>query len=721
MISSRPAPIVRPLLLLLLVSAACSPAARDRRTEWQELEYPSAERGSDLDTYWDVEVADPYRWLEDERSQETLAWIAEQDAITEAVFATTPRADFVDYLENHWYTGEIDIPVRRGDRSAWWSVSSGADHPILWTRKGDEEPRIAVDLNQRDPAQLASTEPTISFSPQGRYLTYEVHLAGADVATVHIHDLDTGKDLEESLAPSLPMVTDWLPDESAFFYTHLDLDILEGRTGGKAAGVWLHRIGTDSSHDVLIHARPWDGRRIATAHVAADAHSLLIRDYSIMGGKGGWGRRPLDESDSPIEWLLEPQSDFRFSFLGNKGREAFFVTDHEAPNWRIVALDLDGGSLDTLREVVAESPAPIFMEAGEPSGRVVLHEDRLHVTYIHDNSTAIRSFDLDGRRLAQAEFPFPGMVSAIGTRDGDPNVEVGFESYLVPRAAWRWNTLSGELTPPDDLIPEAFAGHEPVTVFYHSKDGTRIPLSLLWGRDTPRDGSAKVLLYGYGGWGIPILPEFSNRVHAWLERGGLYAVPNIRGGVEYGEAWHRDGQLMNKQNVFDDFASAAEYLIAEGHTTADRITILGASNGGLLTAASYNQRPELFGAVISEVAAVDLLRFVDLPIGQTLAVELGSPNDSPEMLEYLLSYSPIHNVRSEPPYPPLLSVVGENDPRCKPGHIYKFVAATQRQAPSQRLSILRVVRGAGHGSAGRSAAIDWYADELAFAWAMTAP
>jgi prolyl oligopeptidase len=228
-----------------------------------------------------------------------------------------------------------------------------------------------------------------------------------------------------------------------------------------------------------------------------------------------------------------------------------------------------------------------------------------------------------------------------------------------------------------------------------------------------------MLLYGYGGWGVPIMPSFRNWIHAWLHRGGMYAIANLRGGGEYGETWHEAGMFFNKQDVFDDFTAAAEYLVDEGYTTHSRLTICGGSNGGLLTAACYNQHPELFGAVISQVAAVDLLRLPDTPIGATLTMELGEPNQSEEMFRYLLSYSPLHNVRQAGPYPPILHMVGENDPRCKPGHIYKFVAETQRPPTTGRVSILRVVPGAGHGSARKTVNIDWAADEIAFAWAMT--
>jgi prolyl oligopeptidase len=344
----------------------------------------------------------------------------------------------------------------------------------------------------------------------------------------------------------------------------------------------------------------------------------------------------------------------------------------------------------------------------------------LYVVYVQDNTHAVRVFDLQGERLGEVALPFPGRVSGMGTKEGDATIYLGLQSFLVPQSTYAYDTEAKTLTPVEVVpTPPAFDDYEVQQVFYSSYDGTRVPMSIIRRKGTPQDGEAKVLLYGYGGWGIPILPTFSNRIHTWLHMGGTYAIANLRGGGEYGDAWHQAGQFFNKQDVFNDYFAAAEYLVAEGYTSHSRIAILGASNGGLLTTAAYNQRPELFGAVISEVAAVDMLRIQDTPVGATVNMELGNPAQSVEMFEYLLSYSPLHTVRHEAPYPPILNIVGENDPRCKPGHIYKYVAELQRMGDPERVALLRLVRGAGHGSGRKDAQLQWLADELSFAWAMT--
>jgi prolyl oligopeptidase len=442
---------------------------------------------------------------------------------------------------------------------------------------------------------------------------------------------------------------------------------------------------------------------------------------NMMGSRGGWGVRPLEGGvDTPLSWLIDPEAKHRFALVDSKGSELFLVTDHEAPNWRIVAADITRPGIENLREVVPESSEPISMFAGTNTGQIVLHEDRLYVTYIQHNAHVIRIFDLEGTPQGEIELPFLGTVNGIVAAKDDPVLTIGLSSFLVPPAVYAYDTTIGALNAEQTVeLPDEFEDIEVTRVFYDSYDGTRIPMTIMKRRDTPVDGRAKVLLYGYGGWAIPWMPRFENWYHAWLHRGGIYVVANLRGGGEYGEAWHQAGQFFNKQNVFDDFASAAEYLVAEGYTTHSRICIRGGSNGGLLTAASYNQRPELFGAVISQVAAIDLLRLPYTPVGATQTMELGAPHQSKEMFEYLLGYSPLHNVSHEGRFPPILHMVGENDPRCTPGHIYKYVAEIQRDPAPDRVCVLRVIRGAGHGTARKQDNIGWSADEIAFAWAMT--
>ncbi len=709
------------LALTTLVLACGREGGEPLDLSW--IAYPAVERGSDADVFHGVEVPDPYRALEDETADATKAWVAVQDEITERFFDQLPeRKKAVAYLNENWLDGVVMAPVRRGENQFFFRAVKGKPHNVLYMVKGDGEPEVVFDLNENDPEGLASIPAAVSVSPNGRYVGYSIQHAGADAAENHFFDSGTGQKLDEVIPEAYAGVNDWLPDESGFFYSYLDLPAIRGEPTDKRPGIYRHIMGTPIEEDVLIYDRPWQGQYIAGVVVADDEEHLLVQDLNVMGSRGGWGYRPIEGgADTPVTWLIEPRAEYRFAYIGSLGSEVFLVTDFaDTPNWRIVATELDRPGLENLREVVPEMEQPISMYGGTNAGNVVLHDERLYVTYIQDNIHEIRIYGLDGERLGEIPLPFPGTVGSINAKKDDPVLYLSLTSWLVPQSTYGYNTETGDLAKIEVVdVPDEFQDYEVQRTFYSSYDGTRIPMTLIHRKGLVPDGKTKVMLYGYGGWGIPLLPGFNNRAHAWLHMGGIYALANLRGGGEYGDAWHQAGQFMNKQNVFDDFAAAAEFLVKEGYTTASRIAIIGASNGGLLTAASYNQRPELFGAVISEVAAVDMLRFQDLPIGATVTMELGNPNQSPEMFQYLLGYSPLHNVRHEGPYPPILNIVGENDPRCKPGHIFKYVAELQSTGDPDRLALMRLVRGAGHGSGRKDAQVQWLADELAFGWAMT--
>lgn len=725
----RPKRLTAYLLMLLLAAftAGCesrreTPAA-ETAPDVSWIRYPEARRVDVVDVYHGVEVPDPYRWMEDEAAEETQAWLSEQDRIAERFFGELPRRKAVaDYLESHWLDGVVAVPVRKGDRTFLWKAAAGKSHNILYVRKGDGEPEPIFDLNERNPGEKVSTRTDISPSPKGRFVGYSIHRKGADAAEIRFYDTETGKELDEYLPTSYGWVTAWLPDESGFFYAWLDLPTLLGKGSDKEPGIYRHILGTPTEQDELIYRRSWDGQFMAMAELLEDQNGLLIYDQNVMGARGRWGVRPLEGgAETPVTWLMEPEAEYRFAYVGNSGSEVYLITDYKAPNWRIVAADVGNPGLSNLREVVPEAQEPISVIAGRNEGHVVLHDGRLYVTYIQHTSHVVRIFDLQGEPRGQIDFPFLGAVTSIVAEKDDPVLTIGLTSFLVPPSVYAYDTTKQTLQPVERAeTPSEFESYEVKRVFYDSFDGKKVPMTILRPAEAERDRLSRTILYGYGGWGIPWLPRFENRIHAWLAMGGTYAIANLRGGGEYGEEWHKAGQFLNKQDVFKDFYAAAQYLVEEGYTTPSRITIVGGSNGGLLTAAAYNQRPELFGAVISKVAAVDMLRLQDTPIGATATMELGHPGQSREMFEYLRSYSPLHNVRHEGPYPPILHMVGENDPRCKPGHIYKFVAEMQHGNDPGRVVILRVIRGAGHGSGRKDDRIGWSADELAFAWAMTA-
>ncbi|MFC2163809.1 prolyl oligopeptidase family protein [Acidobacteriota bacterium] len=718
--------IVFAVLILLVWSVSCKKAEdkgiTERVKDFDWIEYPQANRVDQVDVYHGVEVADPYRWMEDEQSDETQAWLKGQEEISSRFYEQIPERDeALTWLKKNWLGGVGSVPIRRGENSFFMKEAEGKPHAVLYVRKGiEDEPEAVFDLNEHDTDGLRTMSGSFSASPNGHFVIYSTQYAGSDAADLHIHDVNEEKDLEEIFPPNYFGAFAWNPEETGFFYSHLDPKILLGQESEKKPGLYWHKLGTPIDEDKLVFDQPWKGSfRVALPSITDDQQHLLIHNLFVYGSRGGWAFAPLDNLNE-ITWIIDPKISDRFSLVGSIGSEVFFVTDYKAPNWRIVAMDLKNPGLDNLREVVAEQEMPISIMAGNNIGLVLIHEKLLYVTYIEHNAHTIKIYDTEGSPKGDVPLPFLSTVSSIQTKKGDNDLLMGLTSFLRPPSIYAYNTEAKTFTPYDEAkIPAAFANYEMNRVFYESKDGTRIPMTVIHRKGLKPDGKSKVLLYGYGGWGIPNLPSFNNYIPWWLEKGGIYALANLRGGSEYGEEWHKAGMFQNKQNVFDDFCAAADYLVKEGYTSHSRIAILGASNGGLLTAACYNQRPELFGAVVSQVAAIDLLRLPLTPIGGTQTMELGAPSQGKDMFAYLLGYSPLHNISHEGSYPPILNVVGENDPRCKPGHIYKFVAELQRMDDPNRLVILTVIKGAGHGTANKDKMMASMADWISFAWAMT--
>ncbi|UCF04960.1 MAG: hypothetical protein JSV33_13715, partial [bacterium] len=372
--------------VVVLLTSNCNTDEPAFNTSW--IEYPAAKRVDQVDVYHGVEVADPYRWLEDEKSDETLVWLAAQDRIAERFFTQLPELTKVKgYLEENWIEGVVSIPIRKGANSFFWESAEGKNHPILYVKKSeDAESEVVFDLNQNDPDGSRSTLPSITVSPRGRYVSFEIHYAGADAAEIHFYDTETDREIAEVIPSSYSMIADWLPDESGFFYTHLDIPITMGQETEKKPGIYRHEIGTPLENDIFIYDRPWQGMYAAMAVLADDEEHLLITDMNIMGSRGGWGVRPIAGGpETKVTWLIDPEPKHRFAFVDSKGSEIYLVTDFEAPNWRIVATDINKPGLENLREVVPESEEPISMYGGTNVDLVVLHEERLYVTYIQHN------------------------------------------------------------------------------------------------------------------------------------------------------------------------------------------------------------------------------------------------------------------------------------------------------------------------------------------------
>ena len=707
---------------LLLPFLACSTDTFDPGP----VEYPETRQVDQVDDYFGVEVADPYRWLEDLDGEETAAWVAAQNAVAEPFLAALPgRAAIEDRLREIWNYERWSTPSKRGERYFYQHNDGLQDQSVVYVaeqvdQEGDEPPgRVLLDPNGW------SDDATVSlagFAPSrdGRYVAYGQSDGGSDWRKWKVHDVESDEDTGDLIDFTKFTSISWMPDNSGFFYSRYppqEDDPTQG-DGSKAVSVYFHALGTDQSEDRQVFSQPEHPRRNPYASVSEDGAYLLV---SLQEGylENAVHYRKIDEPDQAIRPLLD-QWDALYSYIVNVGPVFLFETNKDAPRNRIVAVDLEEEGTPgnpTLHEVLPESEDTLSY-ASAVGGKLVLN-------YLHDARTVVRLTEPNGTGPAtpagEVELPGIGTAGGFGGRWEDPETYYSYSSFGTPSQIHRYDVASGEsqlIRRP--AIDADLDGYETSQIFYESRDGTRIPMFITHRKGLDKDGDNPTLLYGYGGFNISLTPSFSSSRLAWLEMGGVLAIPNLRGGGEYGREWHLAGTKQNKQNVFDDFIAAAEWLIAEGYTSAGQIAIQGGSNGGLLVGATLNQRPDLFGAALPAVGVLDMLRY-HLPSAnaRNWSTDYGlSENEEEFGAQY--AYSPLHNVQEGDCYPPTLVTTADHDDRVVPWHSFKYAAAMQEAQGCDDPVLIRVETRAGHG-AGKPTwmQIEDVADQWAFAsWAL---
>jgi prolyl oligopeptidase len=696
-------------LLLALALLAADPAAPAAATA--PLRYPETRRGDVVDDYFGNRIADPYRWLEDDRSEETHAWVMAQAAFAEAWLEKVPaRAALRERLTRLMDYERFSSPFRKGHRY-FYSRNSGLQPQsvVYVTDDPAREGRVLLDpngLSSDGTVALAG----LSVSDDGKRAAYAVADAGSDWITWRVRDVDTGKDRPDVVRWSKASGASWRKDGSGFYYSRFDApregDLLKG--ANQKHKVYFHALGTRQEQDVLIYARPDQPEWYLGAEVTDDGRWLVIQ--------AGHGTRPeravfladLRRKAIRVEPFLD-RMDAAYDVVDSDGDTFYVLTDQGAPRKRLVAIRRGQPDPRGWRVVIPEGPDRDVMQA------VALVGGKLIVTWMRDARSAVEVYGLDGRRLAEVALPSVGSVTGFAGKRSHPETFYLFTGFLAPPSIFRLDMRTLASTPfrtPRTAFDSA--PYHAEQVFYTSKDGTRVPMFLVHRRDLVRDGRTPTLLYGYGGFNIPMTPRYSLTAVAWLELGGIWAVANLRGGSEYGKAWYEGGRLAHKQNVFDDFIAAAEYLVAERWTSTPRLAIDGGSNGGLLVAACLTQRPDLFGAAVPEVGVLDMLRFQKFTLGWGWTSDYGS-SDDPAGFEVLRRYSPLHNLKPGTHYPPTLIVTADHDDRVVPAHSFKFAAALQAAQGGPAPVLARIETRAGHG-AGKPTAkiIEERADVLAF-------
>ena len=671
------------------------------------LVYPDARRVDTVDDYHGTEVADPYRWMEDPDSAETQAWVRAQNVISQAWLAAVPEREAIrERLSSLWNYERYGTPWKRGSRYFFSKNDGLQNQSVMYVAESlDAEPRVLIDPNTFSEDGTVSLS-GMSISEDGRYLAYALADGGSDWTTWYVRDIDTGKDLDDKLEWVKFSGAAWSHDNRGFFYSRYPEPTTKLEGVNRDQKVYYHTLGTPQSQDALIYERPDQPEWGFGSSVTEDGELVVLSVWHGTARKNRIYYRPVAGAEASFVQLLD-DFDAGYNLIGKQGNWLFFRTDLDAPRHRVIAIDLNAPAREHWREIVPEA-SETLQQASMVGGRLVCR-------YLEDARTSVRMYETDGTSAGTIRLPGLGTASGFGGRADDPETFFTFSDYTQPTAIYRYDVRTGESSL--HRAPKVdFASNDYVTrqVFYTSKDGTRIPMFLTHKRNIRRDGERPTLLYGYGGFDISLTPGFNVARAVWLEMGGVYAVANLRGGGEYGREWHEAGTKERKQNVFDDFIAAAEWLVENDYTAPERLGIMGRSNGGLLVGACITQRPDLFGAALPGVGVLDMLRYHKFTIGWAWASDYGT-SDTPEEFASLIEYSPVHNVTPGTAYPPTLVTTGDHDDRVVPMHSFKFTAALQNAQAGSNPILARIETRAGHG-AGKPTAmrIDEATDELAF-------
>ena len=703
---------MRVRLLILCATIALTACGReDPEPQSMAVEYPATATVQHVDTYHGVDVADPYRWLEDDvrESDAVQEWVEAQNEVTFAYLASIPERDVIEErLKELWDYERYGMPVKEGGRY-YYSYNNGLQNQnVIYTQADlDVEPELLIDPNSWSDdgtVALASYFP----SPDGRHVAYLVQDGGSDWRTARITEVDSRRVLDDNLEWLKFTGLSWAKDGSGFYYSRYPAVESEAKfqSLNMNQAVYFHRLGTPMSDDALIYAQPDNPEWGYTATVTDDGLHLVITVWKGTDDRYQIVHQVLTDPGAEPEILIEG-FDNDYTLVGNVGNELYFRTNKEAPRNRLIAIDVDNPDPESWREVIPQ--------AADVLNDVSLVGVKIIAEYMQDAQTVVKIFDLSGDQSGTVNLPGIGTAAGFAGKLDDPETFFVYTSYNTPTTVNRLDVETGAVTV--FRKPEVhFDSNDYIVkqVFYESKDGTRVPMFISHRKDIELDGNTPTMLYGYGGFNVSQTPGFSITRLAWMEMGGVYAVANIRGGGEYGEEWHKAGTKLQKQNVFDDFIAAAEYLVAEKFTNPAKLAIFGGSNGGLLVGAVTNQRPDLFGAAIPAVGVMDMLRFHEFTAGRFWVDDYGS-SENPEEFQALYAYSPYHNAQPGTDYPAILVTTADTDDRVVPGHSFKYAAAMQNAQRGEAPVLIRIETRAGHG-AGKPTdmIIRDYADRWAF-------
>lgn len=680
-------------------------ACQSKQETEEKMNYPTTKKGETVDVYFGTEIPDPYRWLEDDRSEETAQWVKEQNELTFGYLEKIPyRNALKTRMEQLWNYERISSPFTEGDNTYYYKNDGLQNQSLMYIKGKEGKDEMFIDPNTFSKDGTTSLA-GLAFSENGKLLAYSISEGGSDWRKVIVMNVETREILEDTLVDVKFSGISWKGNEG-FYYSSYDKpkgSELSAKTDQHK--LYYHRLGTPQKTDKVVFGVD-QKRRYVSGNVTEDGNYLVISAAEATSGNELY-IMDLREKNPKLQTIV---SDFETDtyVLDNVGTTFYLVTNDNAPNKKVVTMDIKNPAKDQWKDFIPETEN--VLNVSTCSGFI-------YANYMKDAVSYVEQFDYQGKKIRAIELPGVGSASGFSGKRKDDKVYYAFTNYITPTTIFEMDPKSGTSVvyqkPKVDFNPDDFVSEQ---VFYTSKDGTRVPMIITYKKGLNKNQKNPTMLYGYGGFNISLTPSFSPANMVWLEQGGIYAVANIRGGGEYGKKWHTAGTQMNKQNVFDDFIAAAEFLIKEKYTSSDYLAIRGGSNGGLLVGACMTQRPDLFRVAIPAVGVLDMLRYHTFTAGAGWAYDYGTSEQSEEMFKYLLGYSPVHNVKAGVKYPATMITTADHDDRVVPAHSFKFAAVLQEHQAGSLPILIRIDVNAGHG-AGKpvSKTIEELSDIQAFA------
>ncbi|KIA97890.1 prolyl endopeptidase [Flavobacterium sp. KMS] len=676
----------------ILMAITATTVAFGQSQKSNAIKYPDTKKGETVDTYFDTKVNDPYRWLEDDKSAETAAWVKAENKVTYAYLDQIPfRDELKKRMEKLWNYEKIGAPFVKG-KSTYYSKNNGLQNQSVIYKKGvNGKDEVFLDPNTFSKDGTTSLG-GLDFSKDGSLAAYSISEGGSDWRKVIIIDAQTRKVLEDTLVDVKFSGISWKGKEGFYYSSYEKPKGSELSAKTDQHKLYFHKLGTPQKDDKVVFGVD-QKRRYVGGSVTDDMKYLVITAANSTYGNELY-IKDLSKENSPIITIVDNFNSDN-NVIENEGTKLFIETDLNAPNKRIVTVDVSNPKPENWKNFIAETENVLSPSTGG---------GYFFANYMKDAVSAVKQYDYTGKLVREIKLPALGTAGGFSGEKADKVVYYSFTNYTTPGTIYSFDVKSGKSEIyQQPKVDFKSADYESKQVFYTSKDGTKVPMMITYKKGLKLDGKNPTILYGYGGFNASLTPSFSIANAVWMENGGVFAVPNLRGGGEYGKKWHDAGTKMQKQNVFDDFIAAAEYLIAQKYTSSDFLAIRGGSNGGLLVGATMTQRPELMKVALPAVGVMDMLRYHTFTAGAGWAYDYGTAQDSKEMFEYIKGYSPAHNVKNGVHYPATMVTTGDHDDRVVPAHSFKFAAELQEKQTGDNPVLIRIDVKAGHG-AGKSVA-----------------